>query len=399
MNKDKKELTVYKEKKYEDYDIPEEDINNLKKVNMTLKSNLFYLIVLIFIFLVLLLSLFIPKIIKKIHNKNLLDTYEEISKNEGLGELNIINEEVVNSEENFIIGNFNGNLVQNAKNNSFNNGKIAYDKNNIYCIFENGDETGIIIFDKETKTEKHRKTLMTGYKLYNLNIMDNNLIFTAMGPSTNGLENSFIVFYDLQSESLSYIENLFDSGVINIINSMHVTNNGIYFSTISNNNLKFLNLKKHNITNVCQFKSDALISIDIFPKMLDIDKESNIYIMDSSGILRINIDDNKKDILVNNTISTNINPIVYNGDAYYSIENNIYKNNEVIYSSKDDISAINITNNKIYFAQNNKLYSMDFNFNKNPELMTSFNSVINNIYVTDCCLILNYEDPIFIDLN
>ena len=399
MNKDKKELTVYKEKKYEDYDIPEEDINNLKKVNMTLKSNLFYLIVLIFIFLVLLLSLFIPKIIKKIHNKNLLDTYEEISKNEGLGELNIINEEVVNSEENFIIGNFNGNLVQNAKNNSFNNGKIAYDKNNIYCIFENGDETGIIIFDKETKTEKHRKTLMTGYKLYNLNIMDNNLIFTAMGPSTNGLENSFIVFYDLQSESLSYIENLFDSGVINIINSMYVTNNGIYFSTISNNNLKFLNLKKHNITNVCQFKSDALISIDIFPKMLDIDKESNIYIMDSSGILRINIDDNKKDILVNNSISTNINPIVYNGDTYYSIENNIYKNNEVIYSSKDDISAINITNNKIYFAQNNKLYSMDFNFNKNPELMTSFNSVINNIYVTDCCLILNYEDPIFIDLN
>ena len=25
--------------------------------------------------------------------------------------------------------------------------------------------------------------------------------------------------------------------------------------------------------------------------------------------------------------------------------------------------------------------------------------VINDIYVTDCCLILNYEDPIFINLN
>ena len=399
MNKEKKELTVYKEKKYEDYDIPEEDINNLKKVNMTLKSNLFYIIVLMFIILLLLLSLFIPKIIKKIHNKNLLDTYEEISKNEGLGELNIIDKEIISNEENFITGNFNGNLIQNAKNNSLNNGKIAYDEDNVYCIFENGNESGIIIFDKKTGTEKYRKTLMSGYELYNLNIMDNNLVFTAMGASTNGLENSFIIFYDLKSETLSYIENLFDSGIINIINSMHVTNNGIYFSTIDNNNLKFLNLKKHNITNVCQFKSDALISIDVFPKMLNIDEESNIYIMDSSGISKININDNEKEVLASNATSTNINPIIYNGDAYYFIENNIYKNNEVIYISKDNISAINIINNKVFFAQSNKLYSLNINSNINPELVTSFNCIINDIYVTDYCLILNYEDPIFINLN
>lgn len=401
--KEKKELTLYKQENYEDYDIPEEQIDEIKKVNINFKSKVFYVLLFISIIIVLIFLISLPKIIKNAHNKKIAASYEEIVKNEGLGEIEIIDSTENSNEINevkFFLGNSNGNLIQNASNNSYENGKIAYDDKYVYCVYEKDGTSGISIIEKETGNIVKQKDLMQGYDIYNLSKINDNLIFNAMGASSQGVQGSYVIFYDLKTESLSYINNLFNKGFIHIISSMNVTSKGLYMTCVGSDELTFLDFKTNEIKTICKFTSNALTDLAVFPRVLDVTEDGTVFTMDSSGISKIDIDSGNRITLAPMISIPSFSPVIYKNDVYYAKGNIIFKNGEIFCAVKKDVPTINICNDTLFFAQGNEIYYIkDINNNTHSELFETLKTNVNSIYVAGDYIVVNPENPIILSLN
>lgn len=389
----KNELIIYEEEKYEDFDISDEQIKNIKKINLNFKNNIIYISFIIIIVFILLFSLLIPKIIQKINKNKIMISYEESanSADENLGEINI-EEEVFNDtyEEPFEIGNFNGNLIQNVKDNEVSNGKMVQINNYIYCLSNNN----LLKIDSKTTKIISSNKILDGFELSNISkLNDKELVMVATGIDKSGIENSYIIFYNLDSGSYSYLSNIYETKYSHIINSMIVTSRGIYYTCIGQDDLLYLDLKTKTVTKKYKLSTQLMN----YPRILDAN-EDFVYIMDLNGISRLDFKTETKDILSDFTNKSENKPIIYNDEVYYISENKLYKNDNEIYVAKSKIYAYNITIDKLFIATNKELICFDLNNNTTEKIYDS-NVVIDSIYVFEDLIAINTNNTMFFNIK
>lgn len=384
----KNELIEYEIEEYEDYDIAENDIKEIKKVIPFDKTKIITVCICIFIILICLIIFGIYTTIKNYKLKKLYNEFNVEISNESLGAIdeNIIDKELETEktfDTTFYLGSLPGNLVQVSSNGK--NGLITYKDDYLYYTKDNK------LYEKSI--DKNEENILLEYQnttFSNLNYSNNMLIFNIDTYNNIGINTNYIGFYDLISGTTKLLQNPANTS-INLtcfINSVLSTNKGVYYTIIGKNSIFFFDYKE----NCSSIVLDATSSWTCAPTILKADEE-NIYYMDDTGIYLYEIESTDK-----KTLNSMINNILYkpiildNNDVVYTYKNVICINENIIYAHDSNIDSINIFNDDILlFISDNKLYKLNLDIFETTFIYESYFD-ISEIYVIDNHVILNSKN-------
>lgn len=355
-----------------------------------LKQNIKTLSMLIAVASFLLLScLFIDSLF--INNKEEL-TQETTEDTTNFGEINESQEiemskypKKLNSDNKNIIGTTTFNLLQSNEITGYydlnkglitsNDHYIAYSKYN-----EERDSFDLILRNKITNTEI---TVIKNKNPHFLHIYNNFIIGVFDQNYKRFFERDCIFLYNIEKDILTIYDKEIDSETIRTISSFVFDGDKFYFSSLINNSICSLDLDGSSISVLKQFKQEDL---NDYCKIVNL-QDNNLYI---NTLYKKYIFNLRKNTIKEYEINSILPKIEINNKQLKLIKENdlwqIYIGDKNIWSGM--ISAINIYDNKIYFAEGKKLYCYDNNVN----LIKEFTNNIKQIYIDNSITIIMEGD-------